>query len=182
MKKTNFYILAAIFFLLSACGYRNAYVASSNSKPISVNRSLWANNTGEIGLETIMYQSVSRWLRKSSLIHLVDDPNKADYKLTGKLVSVDFPEISYGRYRVATELRANLRVDIAIIDTATDKKIWKKNNYRFTETLDTSGDPMQLQANKKAALKKITNDIGEMIYLRFINNIMRPQEEQQSQK
>ena len=176
MKNINIYILIALILLLSACGYHNPYVASSNSKPISINHSLWANSTGEMGLEITMYQSLSNWLRKSSLIHLVNDPTKADYQLTGKLVSVDFPELSYGNHGVASELRANLKVDFAIIDNATGKKIWERKNYTFTGTLNMASDPMQLQANKKAALIKISGDVGEMIYLHLINNVMRPKE------
>ena len=176
MKNINIYILTALIPLLSACGYYNPYVADSSCKPISINRVLWTNSTGEMGLEMIMFQSLSSWLRKSSLIHLVDDPKKAGYQLTGRLVSVDYPDLSYGSHGVASELRANLKVDFAITDNAAGKKIWEKTNYTFTETLAMSSNPIQLQANKKAALIKIANDIGEMIYLHIINNIMRSKE------
>jgi hypothetical protein len=175
-------IIAALLLLfIAGCGYYNPYVADSDSRPITLSRPLWINNTGEIGLENTMDQSPSDWLRKSKLIHLVDNPAQAQYELTGALLDINYPEISYGSHLLANELRANLRVRFSIIERSNkkdkkDKKaVWTQKNRTFTETLSMSANPITLQANKKEALAKITNDIAEAIYLHIINHIMRLQ-------
>ncbi len=175
MTRTMKTIAVILLLFLTGCGYYNPYVADSNSRPITLSRPLWINNTGEIGLESTMDQSLSNWLRKSKLIHLVDNPAQAEYELTGTLLDINYPEISYGNHLLANELRANLRVRFTIIDHNNKKAVWTQKNRTFTETLSMSANPITLQANKKEALTKITNDIAETIYLHIINHIMRLQ-------
>jgi hypothetical protein len=164
---------------MCGCGYYNPYVANSNSKPITLNRSLWANKTGEVGLENTMYQSLSNWLRKSGLIHLVDKADGADYILTGSIDSIDYPELSYGSNQQANELRANLHVTFSITDKNSAQKVWTISKT-FTETLPMSSNPTTLQTNKKEALLNISEDISEMIYLHIINKMMRPADDSAS--
>ncbi|MFW8600987.1 LPS assembly lipoprotein LptE [Desulfobacterota bacterium M19] len=181
MTKITKIITTFLLLFLAGCGYYNPYIADSDSRPITLSRPLWVNNTGEIGLESTMDESLSSWLRKSKLIHLVDNPARAQYELTGTLLDINYPEISYGNHLLANELRANLRVSFSIIDhnnkkNKKDKKVvWVQKNRTFTETLSMSDNPITLQANKKEALAKITNDIAEAIYLHIINHIMRLQ-------
>ncbi len=175
IRKINFIIILSTL-LISACGYYNPYVVNSNSEPISLYRSLWVNKTGEIGLENTMHQSLSNWLRKSSLIHLANKPDTADYILTGKIDSIDYPELSYGNNREASELRANLHVTFDITRRQSGKKVWQISKT-FTETLDMSSSSSTLQANKKTALQKISEDVSELIYLHIINKIMRPNDD-----
>ncbi len=178
MTRTIKIIAVFLLLFLTSCGYYNPYVADSDSRPITMSRPLWINNTGEIGLENTMDMSLSNWLRKTKLIHLVDNPAQAQYELTGTLLDINYQEISYGNHLLANELRANLRVRFSIIDHSNnkDKKaVWTQKNRTFTETLSVSANPITLQANKKEALAKITNDIAEAIYLHIINHIMRLQ-------
>ncbi|NOX25672.1 MAG: hypothetical protein GXP59_06090 [Deltaproteobacteria bacterium] len=173
MRKIHLVLIAAILFL-GGCGYHNPYAASSGSRPITLQRSLWVNKTGEVGLENTIYQSLSKWLRKSPLIHLVENPTLADYVLSGTIDSVDYPELSYSNNLEANELRVNLHVTFSMTARTSGKKVWTIAKT-FTETLNMSGDPAILRANKLIALRKISADIAEMIYLHVIVDIMRPQ-------
>lgn len=159
---------------IASCGYYNPYVVSSNSKPITLHRSMWANQTNELGLETTFYNSLSDWLRKTKLITLTEDQADAEFILTGKITSVDYPEISYSSNNVANELRANLTVTFSIKERATGKTVWEKSGYTLQETLSKVDSPTQLLANKKVALAEISDNLAEEIYLYIINSIMRP--------
>jgi hypothetical protein len=156
-------------------------VASSNAKPIALHRSMWANQTNELGLETTFYHALSDWLRKSKLITLTEKKAEAEYVLTGKIVSIYYPELSYTTNNVANELRANLTVTFSLKDQASGKTIWEKTNYTRTETLAAVADTNQLRAYKKVALAQIADDIAEEIYLHLINSIMRPDRNMKSQ-
>nr|MBF0222115.1 hypothetical protein [Desulfobulbaceae bacterium] len=170
--------LAATIFIvaitITSCGYYNPYVVSSNSKPITLHRSMWANQTNELGLETTFYNSLSDWLRKTKLITLTENVTDAEFILTGKINSVDYPEISYSSNNIANELRANLTVTFSIKEQATGKTVWEKSGYTLQETLSKVSDPTQLLASKKVALAEISDNLAEEIYLYIINSIMRP--------
>jgi len=164
----------ALLGLAAGCGYYNPYVVRQDSKPITVHRTLWNNQTTELGLDTVFLQSMSRWLRKTPLITLKDKAEDAEYIIEGEIVSVDFPETSYGTGKQATQVRADLVVSFSVIERATDKPLWQKKNYTKSETYFTTGDTMLMDTNRKKALAKIADQLAEEIYLHFINTIMRP--------
>lgn len=158
---------------LSACGYYNPYVAGKCGKPIMVYRTMWANRTNEMGLENIFYQAQSDWLRKSRLITLGDSPEGADYRLNGTIERVDYPEISFGKYQIASQGRVELTVNFTLTEMKSGKAIWKRNATR-TQTFAMGQDPMKLQTSRRAAFEKIADLFGEEIYLYMINTIIRP--------
>ena len=158
--------------LLAGCGYYNPYVAASDAEPITLHHSLWRNNTNELGLESVLDQSLSSWLRRSNSINLVDSLDQAQYRLTGAITSVNYNEISYGSNNDATELRAILRVEIKIIDQ-NDAIVWE-NKTMYDETLlKDDSNPASLQSNKRQALHEITDEVAEDIYLYIVNTLMR---------
>lgn len=168
-----FLLLTAFLIIITAgCGYYNPYVLNSNADPISLHRSMWKNQTNELGLETVLYHSLSGWLRKTKLIRLKETPEEAQYQITGKITSVDYPEISYGGNNEATELRARLSANYSIVDKKSGA-IVLETSKTYTETFYQNASPSVLQANKKEALAKIADDISEEIYLYIINRVMR---------
>jgi len=154
--------------LLAGCGYHNPYAPRTDSQPISIHRSIWKNNTNELGLEIELYNALSNWLRKSPFIQIHDQETEANYLLTGTIDSVEYLELSYGLHNEATELRIHLIVHYVLIEQETGAKIWDKKQL-YTEPLKKDPNPSQLQANKKEALIEIADDIAEEIYLFLIN-------------
>jgi len=165
-------LLAFLVLLLSGCGYYNPYVSQGN-KPISLYHAMWPNRTTELGLENVLFQAQSDWMRKSPLITLTDSAGVADYELTGTIEQVTYPEISFGAYREGIQGNAKLKVSILLKEKKSDKVIWRQTSTREA-TFIMSQNPNQLQANRKVALRQIADDFGEEIYLYLINTIMRP--------
>ncbi len=165
-------LLIGTIFMAASCGYYNPYVVNSDATPISLHRSMWKNQTNELGLETISYHSLSSWLRKTKLINLKEQNEKSQYQLTGSLISIDYPEISYGGHNVATELRARLTVEYILKDIEKNTIIWQ-NKKTYSEELKYDPNPSILQRNKKEALEEIADDISEEIYLYIIQKILR---------
>lgn len=163
-----------VVFMFSACGYYNPYAAEkSGGKPVGLYRTMWTNRTAEMGLENVFFQSQSDWLRKSRLITSVDSSTTADYVLSGVIEQVNYPEIAFGRYQVATQGRVELTVNFTLTDNKSGKPTWKRSATR-TQTFTMSQDLMALKASKSAAFKKIADRFGEEIYLYMINTIVRP--------
>ena len=53
-----------LLILLAGCGYYNPYVARSDSKPITLHRSMWKNHTNDIRLE----QPFTGVIRKGKIV------------------------------------------------------------------------------------------------------------------
>lgn len=167
--------LLAVFviLMLSACGYYNPYVTGNDGKPVLLYRTMWLNRTGEMGLENIFFQAQSDWLRKSRLITLADSATGVDYELSGSLERVDYPEVAFGQYQMATQGRVELTVSYTLIDRKSGNPLWNRSATR-TQTFLMSQDPMVNQANRKAAFQQIADLFGQEIYLYMINTIIRP--------
>lgn len=165
--------LATIVLLLAGCGYYNPYLAPGN-RPLTLHRSMWINHTTELGLDNTLFQAQADWLRKSPLITVSATAERADYSLTGAIERVNYPEISFGAFREGTEGRAELTVSFTLKDSKSGEIVWQKTSTR-QQTFYMTQNPMQLQANRKAALQEIANDFAEEIYLLLIkHSMMRP--------
>lgn len=162
-----------VVLLLSACGYYNPYAASQSGKAVTLHRAMWTNRTTEMGLDNVLYQAQSDWLRKSRLITLADSPAAADYQLSGAIERVNYPEVSFGQYQMATQGRAELAVSFTLTDKKSGKVVWQRSATR-TQTFLMSQDPLTLQSSRRAAFEKIADRFGEEIYLYVMNTIIRP--------
>lgn len=167
-------VMAAFVILLcSSCGYYNPYVADKSSEPIVLYRTMWTNRTGEMGLENVLFQAQSDWLRKSRLISLADSATAADYELSGVIERVNYPEVAFGPYQMATEGRIELSVSYTLNERKSGKSVWNRSATR-TQTFIMSQDPMALKASRSAAFQEIADRFGEEIYLYMMNTIFRP--------
>jgi len=133
---------------------------------------MWKNQTNELGLESVFYHSLSNWLRKSKLILLKETPEEAQYQLIGKIISVDYPEVSYGGNNEATEIRVRLNADYSVLDKESGLIIFSSKKT-YTENFYQSADPSQLLTNKHEALARIADDISEEIYFSMIRQVVR---------
>lgn len=165
-------VIVSLGLFLSGCGYYNPYVVHGDH-PVSLHRSMWPNRTTEIGLENTLFQAQSDWLRKSPNITFADVKDQADYILTGTIDRVTYPEVSFGAYREGIEGRADLMVSYSITERKSGKVSRQQQRVVRQQTFPMSQDPVQLQANKNAALRQIADDIGEEIYLHLINRMTK---------
>lgn len=171
MKRLLF-LICCTCLLISSCGYYNPYVVNADSKPISIHRSMWANQTSELGLETVLYHSLSSWLRRTELINLKEQNETAQYKLVGEITAITYPEIAYGGNNIASELRINLTIHYKLIETASNNFIMEETKT-FIEPFSQGATPSSAQINKNIALAEIADNISEEIYLKLINKVIR---------
>lgn len=172
MRATAQRIIFGLLLLLSGCGYYNPYVAHGDH-PVTLHRSMWPNRTNEIGLENMLFQAQSDWLRKSPLINFADVKDQADYILNGTIDRVTYPEVSFGAHQQGIEGQAELTVSYSIIERKSGATTWQRQGVVWTQTFPMTQDPVRLQANRNAALRKIADDIGEEIYLHMINTMTK---------
>ena len=173
--KTSAKLLITIFFttfILHGCGYKNPYIKNIdlNERAATIYMTIWANQTNELGLENLIFQSTADWLQQSRHLQITRNNDRADYILTGKITSVDYPATAFSTDDKASTLQATVTTTYKLTDQASGKTIWK-----YDSTLESSytagSDAVNSQSSKKIALMSIADDLGEQIYLSVTNTL-----------
>jgi len=170
------FMLFLIVVLLSSCGYTNPY-ARNNSKDTYTKTlfiTIWQNRTNELGLEFEYFRLFNAWFKNSGRIAVVFDEDDADLKLIGEISSIDLPGLFYNSSDEALEIKIKLTVSFTLYSTTNNSILWQEKQYVIYEPflLDPTGE--ETLYNKKRALLRIGDEIGEIIYLRtheIVNNL-----------
>ena len=170
------FMLFLIVVLLSSCGYTNPY-ARNNSKDTYTKTlfiTIWQNRTNELGLEFEYFRLFNAWFKNSGRIAVVFDEDDADLKLIGEISSIDLPGLFYNSSDEALEIKIKLTVSFTLYNTTNNSILWQEKQYVIYEPflLDPTGE--ETLYNKKRALLRIGDEIGEIIYLRtheIVNNL-----------
>jgi len=164
--------LAVLLLLIGGCGYYNPNMlpADEEGPPILLNVPVWANQTNEIGLESVIHNTLSDWLIQNKQIVLTKTRDQAEYELSGRIVSVSFPGLSYSSSDQATALKAVLNIHYAVIEIKTGKTI-NQRNYSLDEPFQRGASSMQTDENKEKALQSLADDLAENIYIRVYREL-----------
>lgn len=170
------FMLFLIVILLSSCGYTNPY-ARNNSKDTykkTLFITIWQNRTNELGLEFEYFRLFNAWFKNSGRIAVVFDEDDTDLKLIGEISSIDLPGLFYNSSDEALEIKIKLTVSFTLYSTTNNSILWQEKQYVIYEPflLDPTGE--ETLYNKKRALLRIGDEIGEIIYLRtheIVNNL-----------
>jgi len=166
--KTGMRILPLILIVLLfvSCGYRNPNVYSGPSKTIYMTE--WKNRTSELGLNSQIYRSLTRWFQNSSSISTVRNKDGADLILAGEIVSIELPSLAYNSNNVASEVKVRLRVRYIMKEIATNKVILEAPDEMWLEEYLVSNDSSVNSDNETEALETIVDDISKKIYQRTV--------------
>lgn len=155
-----------VLFIVAGCGYRNPNVYSGPQQTIYVKE--WKNRTSDLGLDSEIYRSVTRWFQKSGSINTIRKKNGADLILAGEIVSIELPSLSYGENNVATEVKVRLRVRYILKEIATNK-IWLEvsDETWIEEYLVASSSSTNID-NEAEAVDTIIDELSKKIYQRTV--------------
>ncbi len=172
MKTVAKYILLLIaVFVVSACGYHNPNVYSGPDKKIYITE--WKNRTSNLGLDSQIYRSLTRWFQKSGSLSIVRQKTGADLILGGEIISIELPSLSYGANNVTTEVKVRLRVRYLLKEISSNKIIIEVPDEIWTEDYLVSTNISTNRDNEDEALKTIINDLSQKIYQRTVSQLPR---------
>ncbi len=160
-------LIAAVFF--TACGYHNPNVYNGPAKTIYLTE--WANRTSELGLDSEIYRSLTRWFQKSSSISTIRKKEGADLILAGEIISLELPSLSYGANSITTQVQVKLRVRYILKEISSKKIVLEVPNELWTEEYLVSTNVTSNQDNEREALNQIIEDLSRKIYQRTITEI-----------
>ncbi|MFW2366756.1 MAG: LPS assembly lipoprotein LptE [Desulforhopalus sp.] len=158
--------IVVLLFLVVACGYRNPNVYSGPDKTIYITE--WKNRTNQLGLNSEIYRSLTRWFQKSSSISTSRKKEGADIILAGEIVSLELPSLSYGVDNIATEVKLRLRVRYIIKEISTNKILLEVPDETWTEAYLISSTSKGTTDNEKEAIDVIIEDLSQKIYQRTL--------------
>jgi hypothetical protein len=163
--------LIVIACIVAACGYRNPNIYNGPHKNIYITE--WKNRTSELGLDSKIYRSMTKWFQKSGSISTVRQKEGADLILAGEIVSLELPSLSYGANNITSEVKVRLRVRYIVKDIATNKILLEIPDQTWEETYLVSTNSSANMDNETKALDKIIEDLSQKIYQKTISGITK---------
>lgn len=174
-KQWGWGIVLFCTLVLGGCGYYFPHVYNGPARIIYM--PTWKNPTNKLELDNKIYQSLAHWFQKSEAIVLTKDKSKADLILTGEIISIDLPSISWNGVSDSTGTKVKLFVRYVLKDLKSGATLWEvpKKLYTADYTVDYSNT-----VTDEEALRTIIDDMSEHIYLGTLNKIRKQNQQVQS--
>ncbi len=167
MNRKNVVVTIGLIFLLTACGYHRQETEAQLPGWIrTIYVAPWKNNSTELHLGQWLTQELRQeFLRDSGLALVPKD--QADVILEGRIESAYTTGLSYVRYDVSVERRIGVECSVRLIDAKTGKEIWKSPPIYREEGFYVDKSLMMTEGLKEIALKKISQDMAQIIHHRI---------------
>lgn len=161
-------LMLTCLLFVSSCGYYFPHVYEGPHRVIYMPS--WKNRTNKLNLDMKIYQSLARWFHKTESVVLTKDRAGANYVLTGEILSIDLPTVSWNTNSDATGTKVNLIVRYSLKDLKSGKILWDENNRLYTADYSVQ---VVSSASEDEALSKIIEDMSEIIYLGTLKQLRK---------
>lgn len=161
--------LIVVMLAVTACGYHNPNVYTGPSKTVYLTE--WKNRTSELGLDSQIYRSLTRWFQKSGSISTIRKKQGADLILAGEIISLELPSLAYGANSVTTQAKVILRVRYILKEISSKKIIIEIPNEIWSEEYLVSTNVTTNLDNEGEALDTIIEDLSKKIYQRAVTEL-----------
>lgn len=157
--------------LLGGCVYYFPHVYDGPTKKVYM--PTWKNRTSNLGLDTEIYQSLSRWFQRSKSIILTKNKAEADLILGGEILSIVLPSVSWDASARSTEVKVRLEVRYILKDLKSEEILWEVPKELWTEEYSTRGGSAAMAVNEQKALDVILSELSEQIYLGTLEKLRK---------
>lgn len=161
--------LIIIACIVAACGYHNPNIYNGPHKSIYMTE--WKNRTSELGLDSKIYRSLTRWFQKSGSISTVREKAGADLVLAGEIISIELPSLAYGANNITTQVKVQLRIRYILKDIASNKILLEVPDQTWAEEFLVSTNATANIDNEGKALDTIIENLSQKIYQRTIAHL-----------
>jgi hypothetical protein len=161
-------VIFCLIFLLGGCGYYFPHIYDGPEK--SVYMPNWKNRTSKLGIDAVMYQSLSIWFQKSKAIRITKNKETADLILAGEITFIDLPSVAWDGNARTTDVKVRLGLRYVLKDLKNGEILWEVPEDMWTEDFGTLNETAD---NEDEALKIILDDISEKIYLGVLDKLRK---------
>ncbi len=164
-------LLLCLALLVNGCGYSFPHVYEGAHRTVYM--PTWQNRTNKLGLDMKLYQSLSRWFQQAEKVDLTRQKGEAsDYVLTGEILSIDLPSVSWNTIADVTGTKVSLIVRFALKDQRSGKAVWEVGGKLYTADYTVTSTTV---ADEDQALAKIIDDLSEDLYIGVLKKIRQQQ-------
>ena len=161
-------VIFCLIFLLGGCGYYFPHVYDGPEK--SVYMPNWKNRTSKLGIDAVMYQSLSIWFQKSKAIRITKNKETADLILAGEITFIDLPSVAWNSNARTTDVKVRLGLRYVLKDLKNGEILWEVPEDMWTEDFGTLNETAD---NEDEALEIILDDVSEKIYLGVLDKLRK---------
>ena len=161
-------VIFCLIFLLGGCGYYFPHIYDGPEK--SVYMPNWKNRTDKLGIDAVMYQSLSIWFQKSKAIRITKKKETADLILAGEITYIDLPSVAWDGNARTTDVKVRLGPAGSIRGANAGAVPREVPNDLWTEDYDTLN---QSADSEEEALRQIIDDVSEKIYLGTLDKLRK---------
>jgi outer membrane lipopolysaccharide assembly protein LptE/RlpB len=154
--------------LLYCCGYKFSGGGDLPGGIKKISIGVFENRTNESGLEIQFPNDLIYHFGRFQNI-IITNKDNSEAHLTGIIKSVSTDSLSYETPTKPTEQRIFLRLDVKLTSTS-GELLWSANSVTDYETYEINTDKAITQANKKSALKTLSNRLAERIFYQITDN------------
>ncbi len=161
-------VIFCLIFLLGGCGYYFPHIYDGPEK--SVYMPNWKNRTSKLGIDAVMYQSLSIWFQKSKAIRITKNKETADLILAGEITFIDLPSVAWDGTARTTDVKVRLGLRYVLKDLKNGEILWEVPNDIWTEDFGTLNETAD---SEDEALRIILDDVSEKIYLGVLDKLRK---------
>jgi outer membrane lipopolysaccharide assembly protein LptE/RlpB len=159
-------IILLIVWLCGACGYRFEEQGGFPGDTERLFVKVLENKTQETGVESIVTEALLNELTLRKTNQLASGIDDADVVLSGVVNLVTINTVSVSKPDVADERRVNVTVDL-ILTQKDDSIVWAANGLSDFEEYFVDTDTEQTDANRRDAIRVLSQRIAERAVNRF---------------
>lgn len=161
-------VIFCLMLLPAGCGYYFPHIYDGPEKTVYMPN--WKNRTDKLGIDAVMYQSLSIWFQKSKAIRITKKKETADLILAGEITFIDLPSVAWDGNAQATDIKVRLGLRYVLKDLTNGNIIWEVPNDLWTEDYNTLA---QTADTEDEALRQIIDDVSEKIYLGTLDKLRK---------
>ena len=173
-RRTAALWLALLFAPLGAagCGYHVAGHASQlPSEWTDIAIPAFKNDTTTYRIEQRMTEAVIREFATRTKYRVVQDPTSADAVLHGEVVSIETdPMLFQATTGEVTMMLVTIHAKVELIDTKTDKPVYKNDDMVFRNEYQISTDVKSFFQEEDPAVERMSRDLASRLVSDVLEN------------
>jgi outer membrane lipopolysaccharide assembly protein LptE/RlpB len=169
MKKVVIMAAALLLFGAGGCGYH--LQGRSDRLPDDVHTlyvQMIENGTRKPFLENTVTNAVVERFSRHPRLEIVEDRNRADAILRGKIVRYGNGSVSYNRTDQIAEYRSLIVLDAALVRGDGASALWK-GTVSWSEEYDTTDDKALQAIRESAAIDSASERLADELYSRIVD-------------
>ncbi len=163
MKRAAAVLLAAS--ALAGCGYHvggRADLLPSTLHTIAI--PAFGNASPRYRLTSQLPAAITREFLTRTRYRVVANPNEADAVLYGTVKNYfSFPALSDQRTGRASGVQVHVFLDVKLVERATGKVLWERQNYEFRGRYEIAVDQAQYFDESGTALERLSREVARQV-------------------